>query len=121
MSEIQIKSWDELQEAIDADSWRSELHRFRSPYALDWSFSPFLALHFITQDLDQYDRYGAIWVVNYNEAHRFLPQEPRSELVDEGSGVFTVEMLNHAARSLDGLGRKSSSIFAIFFEPPSLD
>ena len=94
---------------------------------LDWSYSPFVAMHFATSTVDQFDVDGLIWCVNYVTAHDFLPKELRQVLVDEGANVFTAEMLLHGAASLqefdalatDPDGRPHH--FATFFEPPSLD
>lgn len=88
---------------------------------LDWSFSPLVALHFATEHVKDFEKDGVIWMVNYNEVHRYLPDVLRKELEAEGSGVFTVEMLSLVARSLGKLGQLSSEPFMLFFEPPSID
>lgn len=88
---------------------------------IDWSFSPLVALHFATQYVTDFDQDGVIWMVNYNMVHRYLPEVLRKELEEEGSGVFTVEMLSTAARSLSKLGQLSEEPFMLFFEPPSID
>jgi hypothetical protein len=90
---------------------------------LDWTFSPYVALHFATQDLSLFDRDGAVWCVDYIKAHQLLPPQLRELLAAEGSDVFTTEMLHRAAPTLhafDGLA-PASEPFACFFEPPSLD
>lgn len=88
---------------------------------LDWTYSPFVALHFATADISQYDRDAVIWCVNHGETNRRLPQELRKELDTEGSNVFTVDILNNVARSLQELERLSREPFVVFLEPPSLD
>lgn len=184
MNEIRVNSWDELQDILFTDSWRSDIQRFRSPYAfrgvpalthgletslcrlgghfaemerhllrnfrkyasrsmveqdsvwnwlalakhhglptrlLDWSFSPYVALHFATSHVDMFDQDGIIWAINYSEAHQHLPEELKLELVLEGSAVFTVDMLSKRFSSLDDFDALTSSEFVLFFEPPSLD
>src|SRR5579884_3537135 len=89
---------------------------------LDWTFSPYVALHFATEDLDCYDRDGVIWCVDYSKTHALLPQPLRDALEEENADVFTVDMLARVADTLarfDQLGRKHP--FALFLEPPSLD
>ena len=89
---------------------------------LDWTFSPYVALHFATEDIDRYDRDGVIWAVDYIQAHRHLPDRLRKILQDEGSDVFTAEMLDEGAdtlQQLDALG--TAKAFVVFLEPPSLD
>lgn len=88
---------------------------------LDWTYSPFVALHFATENLDDYDHDAVIWCVNHRETNRRLPASLRKLLDDEGSNVFTVEMLSSAAPTLEQLQRLSSHDFVVFLEPPSLD
>jgi hypothetical protein len=88
---------------------------------LDWTYSPFVALHFATANLRRYACDSVVWCVNHRETNRRLPQELRSELEFEGSDVFTVEMLSRAASTLERFENLSESEFVVFLEPPSLD
>ena len=88
---------------------------------LDWTFSPFVALHFATQDLAQYSADAVIWCVDYVRIHDMLPDSLRRILEDEGSDVFTTDMLDEAAGELSDYDALSRNPFPLFFEPPSLD
>ncbi|HYP05036.1 MAG TPA: FRG domain-containing protein [Bryobacteraceae bacterium] len=88
---------------------------------LDWTYSPFVALHFATADMSQYGSDAVIWCVNHGETNRRLPKQLRKELDAEGSTVFTVDILNSVARSLQELETLSKEPFVVFLEPPSLD
>jgi hypothetical protein len=88
---------------------------------LDWSFSPYVALHFATRDPLDFDRDGMVWCVDYAAAHRRLPPMLRAALRRESAEVFTAEMLDSVAaspRDLDALAREP---FLLFLDPPSLD
>ncbi|MBX6316496.1 MAG: FRG domain-containing protein [Isosphaeraceae bacterium] len=88
---------------------------------LDWTFSPYVALHVATEDPRHYQVDGVIWCVDYVAAHRLLPKRLREILEEEGSEVFTVEMLARAARHLRDLEALAVEDFVLFWEPPSLD
>jgi hypothetical protein len=88
---------------------------------LDWSYSPYVALHFATSNLAAYDRDGVIWAVDYVQAHKYLPRKLRAVLSEERSNAFTVEMLEGAVSSLPELEKLSGDDFVVFLEPPSLD
>jgi hypothetical protein len=88
---------------------------------LDWSFSPFVAMHFVTANTQKFDQDGAIWALNYIQVHQQLPQALKQQLINEGSVVFTVEMLLDVARGLEAFDALASSDFVLFFEPPSID
>ena len=47
---------------------------------LDWTYSPYVALHFATDDLDAYHEDGIIWALNYVKAAEHLPQRLRQAL-----------------------------------------
>lgn len=184
MEQLRVSSWNELNEALYANSWREDLNRFRSNCAfrglpdatydlqtsltrlggayanlegpllrtfrryaerhavaddsvwnwlavaqhhglptrlLDWTYSPYVALHFVTQDLAAYDRDGIILCVDYVKSVDFLPDTLRRLLDEEYAYVFTAEMLNRGAPTLPEFDRLSEPPFVAFFEPPSLD
>src|SRR5690606_11339919 len=56
---------------------------------LDWTFSPFVAMHFATSALEHFNVDGLIWCVDYVAAQRLLPPPLREVLSDEGANVFT--------------------------------
>ena len=89
---------------------------------LDWSYSPLVALHFATKDLALYHEDAVIWCVNHRQTSRLLPARLQTAARDEGSDVFTVDMLNCVARSLGTLQElEEEKPFLLFLEPPSLD
>ena len=88
---------------------------------LDWSFSPYVALHFATVDPNQWRDAGAIWCVNCLKIKTYLPLRLRQSLKKEDSDVLTAEMLDCAAPTLQAFDRLSRKPFVAFFEPPSLD
>jgi len=86
---------------------------------LDWTFSPYVALHFVTADLAQFDRDGVVWCVDYTQVHELLPERLKAVLEREGADVFTTELLAGEidnAAAMEELGE-----FALFVEPPSFD
>jgi hypothetical protein len=88
---------------------------------LDWTFSPYVALHFMTEDPELYEVDGAVWCVDYHETNRLLPRPLRAQLEEEGADVFTAEMLAAVAGELTAFDRLTKRPFVLFFEPPSLD
>jgi len=86
---------------------------------LDWTFSPYVALHFVTASLTQFHCDGAVWCVDFTRVDTELPAALREALEREGADVFTTEMLDGVVadlRALDALGD-----FPLFVEPPSFD
>ena len=89
---------------------------------LDWTYSPFIAMHFATANIEKFDIDGVIWAVNYIEAHKLLPTVLKEELQKEGANAFTVKMLMKYVNSLIELDNLASyKDFVIFLEPPSID
>jgi len=89
---------------------------------LDWTFSPFVALHFATANIEDFHLDGVVWCVDYVKTHQRLPAPLRKVLDEEQADVFTTEILERAAPSLpefDALGKEHQ--FAVFLDPPSLD
>lgn len=88
---------------------------------LDWTYSPYVALHFATDDLDYYDRDGVVWLIDYVRSKLYLPAVLQQILKKEDADVFTAEMLGQSAVSLEVFDSLSEQLFVAFFEPPSLD
>ena len=87
---------------------------------LDWTNSPYVALHFATSHLHEFDRDGAVWMIDYVRAHELAPQAMRECLESEGAALFTTEMLGSIAADLDSFERLDDE-FVVFVEPPSFD
>jgi hypothetical protein len=88
---------------------------------LDWSYSPYVAMHFATQNVEHFDEDAAIWCVDYSQTNQLLPRPLRKLLADEDVNIFTAELLNRVAPSLAAFDALSRRDFVLFFEPPSLD
>jgi hypothetical protein len=184
MTEVNVFTWNELQEQLFVDSWRPDLKRYRSPFVfrglsyvgyplktglmrlggnypqlerhllrnfrkyahrdiveqdtmwhwlslaqhhglptrlLDWTVSPFVAAHFATSNVNDFNQDGVIWAVNHEKAHQLAPKEMKRRLDQEGAVYFTVEMLADSVSSLQALDALSPPNFVLFFEPPSID
>jgi hypothetical protein len=113
---------------VERDSlwhWLSVAQHFGLPTRiLDWTYSPFIAMHFATANIDKFDLDGVIWAVNYVKAHELLPQSLRDRLEEEGANVMTLQLMNESINSLkalDELDAQSGEKVVIFFEPPSID
>jgi len=88
---------------------------------LDWTFSPYVALHFVTSRPEALERDGVVWCVDYSRAHELAPEQLRAELEAAGAGVFDAEMLDRAVGGLRELEAIGGEPFAFFLEPPALD
>lgn len=102
--------------------WLSVAQHYGLPSRLlDWTYSPLIALHFATANIDKFAADGVIWAVNYVKAHQLLPQKLRAQLELEGANVFTVGMLAESLTSLEEFSNLCKNDFVLFFEPPSID
>ena len=60
---------------------------------LDWTYSPFVALHFATSNVSHFDRNAAIWMADFVKINSMAPEPLASALKQQGSNVFSTEML----------------------------
>jgi hypothetical protein len=88
---------------------------------LDWTYSPYVAMHFATMDVRNFGEDGGIWCVDYRKTNEMLPSPLRQVLKDLDVNIFTTEILNTVATTLEAFDKLASDEFVVFFEPPSLD
>jgi hypothetical protein len=87
---------------------------------LDWTYSPYVALHFATDDIGSFHEDGVIWALNYEKLKKYLPDNLQKKLNEVGSNSFTIEMLQQTYQNVKELSQENSD-FVVAFEPPSLD
>lgn len=88
---------------------------------LDWTYSPFVSMHFATSNIEMANVDGAIWKINYHESAKQLPKKLKDCLEKEGSNVFTEEMLLGLVENLETFDLLSPKDFFLFYEPPSIN
>ena len=102
---------------------------------LDWTYSPLVALHFATSDERHDGEDGVVWMLDPATAAAELPEELSSLLDQEGSSVFTTEMLGGFSGEnaqatlpfdneigwLDRMESQHGKPFLLLLEPPSID
>jgi hypothetical protein len=89
---------------------------------LDWTYSPFVALHFATSDASLMDRDSVVWCVDRWAIQRWLPPDLRDTIKARGIGVFPIELLASEFPTFDKFDIPDQrSDFMMFFEPPALD
>lgn len=183
--DVVAQSWAHLCNAVYHDSWKPELHRFRTDFAfrglsdssyelknsflrncgqkpeleyhllrnfrkyarpsapdltktpwrslvlaqhhglptrlMDWTYSPFVAMHFATSNTEKFDLDGVIWKVDFVKTNRLAPQSLLNRLQEEKCNVLTVEMMEDELPTLNAFDKLSEKPSVLFFEPPSLD
>ncbi|HUF14006.1 MAG TPA: FRG domain-containing protein [Longimicrobiales bacterium] len=87
---------------------------------LDWTYSPYVALHFATAIADEMNVDGEVWTLDLRRIKAELPTRYRELLESEGSFVFTGELLSQAAKGPAELRAASDEPFLLFLEPPTV-
>lgn len=88
---------------------------------LDWTISPFVALHFATEETDKYDKDAAVWCVDVKRMRDQLPAVLRHTLSAEYAWMLDVPMLARVGGDLEAFDALAAEPFPLLFEPPSID
>jgi FRG domain len=114
-----------LRSAVHGDSvwnWLSlAKHHGLPTRLLDWTYSPYVAMHFATHDFRHFDEDAAIWCVDYRRTNELLPRPLCDIIQREDVNILTTELLSSVARTLEEYDNLAENDFVVFFEPPSLD
>ena len=88
---------------------------------LDWTISPFIALHFAVWHAEYMDRPGAVWMINLAAWRSTLPPKAKRVRDQEKVWAFDIDSLQKVADSLSKFDALAKKPFAVFYEPPSFD
>ena len=121
---FQMYGQQQINPGASAWYWLSVAQHHGLPTRLmDWTWSPYVAMHFATADLanGRQESDAVIWCVNIAECHRYLPSGPLDILNKAVTKGFYAEMMSELAADLAAFDSLSDEEFVVFFEPPALD
>lgn len=90
---------------------------------LDWTFSPYIAAHFATENIE-YNNYDcAIWCLDFVAARKYMPIVFQNKLQEDMANGFSIELLKTIVGDFEELKKmeENNESFPVFFEPSSID
>jgi hypothetical protein len=87
---------------------------------LDWTYSPYVALHFATARREEFQEDGLIWLVDFVKVNQLLPKSLKRAMQEEGMNAMSADLLHEVAPTLQDFDRLGED-FVVLFEPPALD
>ena len=91
---------------------------------LDWTFSPYVALHFLTENIANFDKNGIIWMVDFEAIRNFYPNNIKRRIKkDHIFSLTSFELKDEIGDSIKKMNdyQAKTKNAMIFFEPPSID
>ena len=91
---------------------------------LDWTHSALVALHFSTtepnmENMEEHD--SLVWRIDVTELHSLLPQSYRDVMERHKAEIFSVDMLEEAASSVQRYDEDMGDKSMVVIEPPSIN
>lgn len=90
---------------------------------LDWTNSPFVALHFATDKIEHMDYDSTVWMLDTCEVRASVPPRALKALDQNSAYVFSIDMLANLYPDFDSMktAEVAGKPFILIFEPPSID
>jgi hypothetical protein len=87
---------------------------------MDWTYSPFIAMHFATAKTDRFSSDAAIWAVHVGDALSLAPHGFTQAWQKVGGYGLDLDTLPKLVPTLKDFEALSTEPFVVFFEPPSI-